>query len=59
MNEPICLVLGNELTGIDNEILQLCDEAVDIPMLGVKHSLNVAVAAGIVIYEAINRCGNN
>lgn len=50
---PMCLVLGNELAGLDNEILNLCDDAVEIPMFGVKHSLNVSVATGIALFEAI------
>jgi 23S rRNA (guanosine2251-2'-O)-methyltransferase len=50
---PLCLILGNELTGLDNKILQLCDDAIEIPMYGVKHSLNVSVAAGIVAFEAV------
>lgn len=50
---PICLILGNELTGIDNQILAMCDDAIEIPMYGVKHSLNVSVANGIVLFEAI------
>lgn len=47
------LVLGNELTGVKQSVLDLCDGAVMIPMYGVKHSLNVAVAAGIAMYEAV------
>lgn len=47
------LVLGNELTGVKQEVLDQCDGAVMIPMYGVKHSLNVAVAAGIAMYEAV------
>ncbi len=50
---PMCLMLGNELTGIDNNILDLCDDAIEIPMHGVKHSLNVSVAAGIALFEAV------
>lgn len=50
---PLCLILGNEISGIDDEILAMCDYAVDIPMFGIKHSLNVSVAAGIVIYQAL------
>ena len=48
---PIAIVLGNELTGIDDEIISLCDDAIEIPMFGIKHSLNVSVATGIVLYE--------
>lgn len=51
---PCCLVLGNELTGIDDDVMSRCDSALEIPMFGVKHSLNVAVAAGIVIFESVN-----
>ena len=50
---PMCLILGNELTGLDNEILNQCNDAIEIPMYGVKHSLNVSVAAGIVLFEAV------
>jgi len=55
---PVCFVLGNELTGISDDILMECDDAIEIPMFGVKHSLNVGVAAGIVIYTAVHRCTN-
>ncbi len=50
---PIVIILGNELVGIDDNLLRLCDDALEIPMFGVKHSLNVAVAAGVVLYESI------
>lgn len=50
---PLALVLGNELTGIDTDVLAACDGALEIPMYGVKHSLNVSVAAGIVVFEAV------
>lgn len=48
--EPLVLVVGNELTGVDPEILSLCERVVSLPMLGVKGSLNVAVAFGIAVY---------
>jgi len=50
---PLCLVFGNELTGIDDNVLEYCDDAIEIPMYGVKHSLNVGVCGGIVIFEAV------
>jgi 23S rRNA (guanosine2251-2'-O)-methyltransferase len=50
---PICLVVGNEVEGLENEVLQLCDEVLEIPQYGTKHSLNVAVAAGIVLFESV------
>lgn len=50
-NKPIALVLGNEVKGISPGVLALCDQALEIPMEGTKHSLNVSVAAGIVLWE--------
>jgi len=50
---PICLILGNEISGVDDYVLEHCDDAIDIPMYGIKHSLNVSVATGIVVYEAL------
>lgn len=47
----ICLVLGNEVTGIDKELIPHLDKAVEIPQFGMKHSLNVSVAAGIALYS--------
>jgi len=52
---PCCLVFGNEITGLDDEIISRCDLAVEIPMYGVKHSLNVAVSGGIAIYSALDK----
>ena len=51
---PLALVLGNELSGVSDDVLACCDDAVEIPMYGVKHSLNVAVATGIVLYAALH-----
>ncbi|MEX0945528.1 MAG: TrmH family RNA methyltransferase, partial [Balneolaceae bacterium] len=49
-NQPICLILGNEVTGLDKSLLPHLDSAVEIPQFGMKHSLNVSVAAGIALY---------
>ena len=54
---PVCLVLGNEIGGVDDELLPLCDAAVEIEMAGLKNSLNVAVAFGIVAYHLRRRLG--
>jgi tRNA G18 (ribose-2'-O)-methylase SpoU len=48
--EPILLIVGNEISGVDPGILSLCDASIFIPMLGYKRSLNVAVAFGIAVY---------
>ena len=52
---PMCIIMGAEDTGVSYENLALCDEWVKIPMLGSIESLNVSVAAGILIYEAVKQ----
>ncbi|MBK9183043.1 MAG: TrmH family RNA methyltransferase [Ignavibacteria bacterium] len=52
---PLALVFGNELTGVPDEVLAVCHGAVEIPMYGTKHSLNVAVAAGVLLSSAVHR----
>ena len=54
---PTCIILGAEDTGVSYDNLALCDEWVKIPMLGTIESLNVSVAAGVLIYEAIKQRG--
>lgn len=51
---PVLLILGSEEEGISQEYLKLCDERIQIPMMGVTGSLNVSVAAGIALFE-VNR----
>ena len=50
---PLCLVVGNEINGISNEIIAQADFAMEIPMFGMKQSLNVGVAYGIGLYELV------
>lgn len=50
-NQRIAIVFGNEVTGVDAEVLGVCDGSIEIPQLGMKHSLNISVAAGIVLWE--------
>ncbi len=50
---PLCLVVGNELTGVSPEIVQAADLAIEIPMYGTKQSLNAAVAYGIALYDLV------
>lgn len=52
---PVALVVGNEIAGVGSETLARCDGAIEIPMYGVKHSLNVAVAFGIGMWELVRR----
>ncbi len=53
---PICLIVGNETTGVSKEVLKLVDGIVELPMFGVNKSLNVMVTLGIVSYEVISKC---
>ena len=55
---PLCIIMGAEDTGVSYDNLALCDEWVKIPMLGTIESLNVSVAAGILIYEAVKQRNN-
>ncbi len=48
---PLAIIMGNEVSGISDELLDLMDDFVEIPQFGTKHSLNVAVCAGIVLWE--------
>jgi len=49
----VVLIVGNEVTGIEGTILKQCDRILELPMRGKKNSLNVAVAAGIALYQII------
>jgi len=50
-NQPIAVVFGNEVEGVQDGILAISDAAIEIPQFGMKHSLNVSVAAGIVLFR--------
>ena len=52
---PIAIVMGAEDKGISNEVLRLCDKLVAIPLVGNIGSLNVSVAAGIMMYEVVRQ----
>jgi len=49
--QPVAIVLGNEIEGVQESLLPLCDGCLEIPQYGTKHSLNVSCAAAIVIWE--------
>ena len=52
---PVCLLFGHEVDGLSARLLEACDTHVRIPMLGRKHSLNVATAGGVAIYELLRK----
>ncbi len=49
------IVMGHEVFGVQQEVVDMCDRCIEIPQFGTKHSLNVSVAAGIVMYELTKR----
>ncbi len=53
---PLCLIMGNEVDGVTDSLLEMADHAIEIPMLGLKHSLNVSVAYGIILYNILSKC---
>lgn len=52
-NEKIAVIFGNEVTGVEQSTIDSCDGCIEIPQLGMKHSLNIATAAGVVLWELI------
>lgn len=55
IDEPLALIFGNEVDGVNQEIIDICDAVIEIPQFGTKHSLNVAVSSGIVLWHLINQ----
>jgi tRNA G18 (ribose-2'-O)-methylase SpoU len=53
--EKIAVVFGNEVTGVEQSTIQICDGCIEIPQLGMKHSLNIATAAGVVLWELLRK----
>ena len=54
-NQRYALVMGNEVKGVRQDVVDLCDGALEIPQFGTKHSMNVSVTAGIVMWETFRQ----
>jgi tRNA G18 (ribose-2'-O)-methylase SpoU len=54
-NQKQAIILGNEVRGVDQNVMDRCDSCIEIPQIGTKHSLNVSVAAGIILWEAFKK----
>ncbi len=54
-NYPLCLLLGNEVDGLSEETISMVDHSIEIPMFGLKQSLNVSVAYGVVIFHILDQ----
>ena len=52
---PVCVLFGHEVDGLSRNLLEMCDTHVRLPMLGLKHSLNVASAGAVVMYELLRK----
>ncbi len=50
-DKKIAIVLGNEVDGVEQEVIDLCDKTVEIPQFGTKHSFNVSVSCGIILWQ--------
>jgi len=51
--EKLAVIFGNEVTGVEQSTIELTDGCIEIPQLGMKHSLNIATAAGVVLWELV------
>lgn len=54
-DDKIAVVFGNEVTGVEQSTIHLCEGCIEIPQLGMKHSLNIATAVGVVLWELVRR----
>jgi 23S rRNA (guanosine2251-2'-O)-methyltransferase len=57
-NIKIAFIFGNEVKGVQQKVINMCDAAVEIPQYGTKHSFNVSVSAGIVLWDAFRKMKN-
>jgi tRNA G18 (ribose-2'-O)-methylase SpoU len=54
-SQKLAFVFGNEVDGVDIEVLNHCDSCIEIPQFGSKHSLNISVASGIIMWDYISK----
>ena len=53
-NRKYALIFGNEVKGVSQEVIDICDGTIEIPQFGTKHSLNISVSVGIVLWQLIS-----
>lgn len=53
--QKLALVFGNEVKGVQQEVVDMCDQTIEIPQFGTKHSFNISVSAGIVLWDLFNK----
>lgn len=54
-DEKLALIFGNEVDGVQQEVVNQCDGSIEIPQLGTKHSLNISVSAGVVLWDLFSK----
>jgi tRNA G18 (ribose-2'-O)-methylase SpoU len=54
-NEKMAFIFGNEVHGIEDKVIDMIDACIEIPQFGTKHSLNISISAGIVIWDVFNK----
>ncbi len=54
-SKKYAIVVGNEVNGVSQGVVNMCDTAIEIPQIGTKHSLNVSVAAGVILWDFFNQ----
>ena len=52
-------IFGNEVRGVDQEVIDICDESIEIPQFGTKHSFNISVSVGIVLWDQFSKLSSN
>ncbi|RLD45834.1 MAG: TrmH family RNA methyltransferase [Bacteroidetes bacterium] len=58
-SNEIALVFGNEVKGVSDEVIVLSDDCIEIPQFGTKHSLNISISAGVLIWECFQQYQSN
>lgn len=54
-SEKIAIVMGNEVQGVQQEVIDICDSVIEIPQIGTKHSLNISVSCGVVLWDLFSK----
>jgi len=57
-SQEIALVFGNEVKGVSDQVIELSDDCIEIPQFGTKHSLNISISAGVLIWECFQQFQN-
>ncbi len=58
-DKKYALIFGNEVMGVDDDVISMCDSAIEIPQAGTKHSINVSVAAGVILWSFFCKLKSN